>query len=105
MGNVGPTGVRLVYSKRPLTDGSAREVGPLDALDPENEAWDLEPGVSGAYLVTNDIVAVYASAKAAGATSTSELIEKDYGSSEFSVINPEDTLRSVGAYRSEPCPL
>ncbi len=64
--------------------------------------WCREPGTTGAYLVTDDIDARYAQARAAGARIVRELGGTDYGSREFAVSDPEGNLWSLGTYRGEP---
>lgn len=58
-----------------------------------------DPGDNGAYIAVADADAVYAAAKAAGATITRELADTDYGSREFSCRDPEGHAWSVGTYR------
>jgi uncharacterized glyoxalase superfamily protein PhnB len=48
-----------------------------------------DPGDAGVYVAVEDVEAVFASAKAAGATITRELNDTDYGSREFSCRDPE----------------
>jgi len=50
----------------------------LGDLNPDG-GWDRLPGVSGTYLVSDDVDAIYRQAKAAGATITRELADQDYG--------------------------
>jgi uncharacterized glyoxalase superfamily protein PhnB len=51
-----------------------------------------------AYIVVPDADAVYARAKAAGATIVRPLQEMEYGSREFTVSDPEGHSWSVGTY-------
>jgi len=51
-----------------------------------------------AYIIVSDADAVYARAKAAGATIIRELQNTDYGSREFGVKDPEGHSWSVGTY-------
>jgi uncharacterized glyoxalase superfamily protein PhnB len=66
--------------------------------------WALRPGTSGAYVVADDIDALFARATAAGATVVREPTTTDYGSHEFVVRDPEGNLWSFGTYRGEPSP-
>jgi uncharacterized glyoxalase superfamily protein PhnB len=68
----------------------------------EDDAWPLEPGSFGAYVVTDEPDALYARARAAGARITRELHETDYGSRDFAVLDPEGNRWSFGTYRGEP---
>jgi uncharacterized glyoxalase superfamily protein PhnB len=52
----------------------------------------------GAYIVVTDADAVYARAKAAGATIVREIQNTDYGSREFTVKDLEGHSWSVGTY-------
>ena len=72
--------------------GSARDDG----------GWDVKPGVSGAYLVTDDVEAAWARAQAAGADVLRPLASPEYGGQEFSVRDPEGNSWSVGSYRGAP---
>ncbi len=51
-----------------------------------------------AYIIVPDTDAVYARAKAAGATIVREIQNTDYGSREFTVNDPEGHSWSVGNY-------
>lgn len=53
---------------------------------------------SSAYIVVSDADAVFARAKAAGGTIVRELQNTDYGSREFSLLDPEGHSWSVGTY-------
>jgi uncharacterized glyoxalase superfamily protein PhnB len=64
--------------------------------------WQQRAGTFGAYVVTADPDAVYARARAAGATITRELNTTDYGSREFIAEDPEGNAWSFGTYRGEP---
>jgi uncharacterized glyoxalase superfamily protein PhnB len=52
----------------------------------------------GVYIIVPDADAVYARAKAAGASILRELQNTDYGSREFAVKDPEGHSWSVGTY-------
>jgi uncharacterized glyoxalase superfamily protein PhnB len=70
--------------------------------DVPDDAWALEPGSFGAYVVTDDPDALYARAVAAGATSVREPFDTDYGSRDFTVRDPEGNLWAFGTYCGEP---
>jgi uncharacterized glyoxalase superfamily protein PhnB len=74
--------------------------GESDSSDP----WPLAPGTFGAYIVTDDVDAVFARAIAAGATVVREPSDTDYGSREFIACDPEGNRWSFGTYRGEPYP-
>jgi uncharacterized glyoxalase superfamily protein PhnB len=60
------------------------------------ELGDME--TRSAYIVVPDAEAVYARAKAAGATIVREIQDTDYGSREFTVKDPDGHTWSVGTY-------
>ncbi|WP_068401703.1 VOC family protein [Kribbia dieselivorans] len=51
------------------------------------------------YIATDDVDALHARAIRAGATEVAGLTDEDYGSREFSVLDPEGVLWSFGTYR------
>ena len=53
------------------------------------------------YVVTDDPHAVFDRATAAGARVVREMRDEDYGSTGFSVLDPEDNIWSFGTYRGE----
>ncbi|WP_432283214.1 VOC family protein [Aminobacter sp. BA135] len=60
-----------------------------------------EPGQNGGksiYLAVEDVDAVHARAKAAGADIVQQLTDRDYGSREFICRDPEGNVWSVGTY-------
>lgn len=62
-------------------------------------AWTTEPGSAAAYVVSSDPAAIHARVVAhGGATITAELTEKDYGSTEFAMADPEGNQWSFGSY-------
>jgi len=67
-----------------------------------NQEWSLQPGSAGFYVVTDDPRSVHAKAVQAGAEITREPIERDYGSVEFALRDPEGNQWSFGSYRGEP---
>ncbi|MGY1841599.1 MULTISPECIES: VOC family protein [unclassified Modestobacter] len=70
--------------------------------DVPDDPWPARPGTAAAYLVTDDVAAVHARARAAGADVVQQLHDTDYGGQEFAVRDPEGNLWSVGSYRGEP---
>lgn len=65
-------------------------------------AWTTEPGTAAAYVVSTDPAAIHARVVAhGGATITAELTEKDYGSTEFALADPEGNQWSFGTYPGE----
>lgn len=74
------------------------------ARNTTDDAWALQPGTFGAYVVTAEPDALYARLVAGGADITQELSEKDYGSRDFAIRDPEGNKWSFGTYRGEPAP-
>ena len=72
--------------------------------DPGNP-WNLTPGTTGCYVVTDDPDGLHARAVAAGAQVLQELHDTDHGSRDFAVRDPEGNLWSFGTYRGEPRPV
>jgi len=68
----------------------------------DDDPWALKPGSFGCYVVADDIDALHARAKAAGAEITREPGDTDYGSRDFAALDPEGNLWSFGTYRGEP---
>jgi uncharacterized glyoxalase superfamily protein PhnB len=75
--------------------GSVRE-------DSQAQASATDPGVFGAYVVTDQPDALHARARAAGAEITAEPHDTDYGSRDFAARDPEGNRWSFGTYRGEP---
>ncbi len=64
--------------------------------------WTTEPGTAAAYVVSSDPAALHRGIVAhGGARRVSALTEKDYGSSEFTVVDPEGNQWSFGTYPGE----
>jgi len=78
--------------------GSVRE-GDQDA---HGQATPTRPGTFGAYVVTDNVDAVYQRARAAGAEIIAEPHDTDYGSHDFAARDPEGNRWSFGTYRGEP---
>jgi uncharacterized glyoxalase superfamily protein PhnB len=55
-------------------------------------------GVGSVYIVTDDVDALFARAKSAGAKVLHEPVDQDYGSREFAVADPEGVIWSFGTY-------
>ena len=66
-----------------------------------DDPWPIQPGTSGCYVVTDDIDAVLARARAAGAEIRGPF-DTEYGSREFTARDPEGNLWQFGSYRGEP---
>ena len=81
--------------------GSVRDGG-TDAHGQAEGATPTRPGTFGAYVVTDDVDAVYQRAKAAGAEIIAEPHDTDYGSHDFAARDPEGNRWSFGTYRGEP---
>ena len=65
--------------------------------------WSREPGTFGAYVVTDQVEALWERVRgAAGVRVTNALSTTDYGGPEFAVADPEGNLFSFGSYRGEP---
>jgi len=62
----------------------------------------MTPGTFSAYVVCDDPDALFARAAENGATVVAELSDKDYGSRDFSVLDPEGNRWSFGTYRGHP---
>jgi uncharacterized glyoxalase superfamily protein PhnB len=65
-------------------------------------SWSRQPGTAGAYLVTDEVDAIFDRAVAAGTTIISEPVDREYGGREFALADPEGNLWSIGSYRGEP---
>jgi uncharacterized glyoxalase superfamily protein PhnB len=72
--------------------------GGLVMLGSARDEPGFEPGVGRAYLVTDEPDALHDRAKAAGAQIAMELRDTDYGSRDFSAVDPEGNLWSFGTY-------
>jgi uncharacterized glyoxalase superfamily protein PhnB len=68
---------------------------------PDGE-WTTQPGTAAAYVVTADPAALRRRiVDHGGARRITDLNEKDYGSSEFAVVDPEGNQWSFGTYPGE----
>ena len=61
-----------------------------------------QPGTSAAYVVTADVEAVLARARAVGADAPDAPTEQEYGSREVSLRDPEGNHWTFGTYPGEP---
>lgn len=62
------------------------------------EAWSLEPGTAGGYVVTADPDGLYERVLGHNADVVRPLADTDYGAREFAVRDPEGNLWSFGDY-------
>lgn len=70
----------------------------LGSHRPDGE-WSTQPGTAAAYVVVRDAAALHRRiVDHGGARSVGDLTEKDYGSSEFTVVDPEGNQWSFGTY-------
>ena len=72
------------------------------ARDAADDPWPLRPGGFGAYVVTDHPDELFERATGAGATVVMGLHDRDYGSRDFIVMDPEGNRWSFGTYRGEP---
>lgn len=73
----------------------------LGVHQPDGE-FTQQPGTTAVYVVTRDPEAVLARARAVGADGFDGIQEKDYGSRELALRDPEGNQWSFGTYRGEP---
>lgn len=62
----------------------------------------MKPGSSAIYVVSDQVDAIHAKVKAAGAEIIDELHDTEYGSHTFSLRDTEGNLWSIGTYRGAP---
>ncbi len=67
----------------------------------DSEFARLPTSCASVYVVTDDPHAVFARATSAGARVVREMRDEEYGSTGFSVLDPEDNIWSFGTYRGE----
>lgn len=75
--------------------GTVREGAPGDVPAPPQSSGGT---TQGCYVVVADADALHAKARAAGATIVMDIVERDYGSREFSCRDPEGHLWHIGTY-------
>lgn len=68
----------------------------------DSEFARLPTSCASVYVVTDDPHTVFARATSTGARVVREMRDEDYGSTGFSVLDPEDNIWSFGTYRGEP---
>ena len=77
----------------------------LGSTGRDDSEFSKRPAGSGSiYVVTDDPHAVYDRALPAGARLVRDMQDEDYGSTGFTVADPEGNLWSFGTYRGEPLP-
>ncbi|MGY1832123.1 VOC family protein [Geodermatophilus sp. SYSU D01180] len=70
----------------------------------DDGGWPVRPGVTGAYLVTEDVETVWERVRASRADVLRPLHRAGHGGQEFSVRDPEGNSWSVGDYPGAPRP-
>lgn len=68
----------------------------------DDEFSRMPASAASIYVVTDDPHDVFERATKAGAVVVREMRDEDYGSTGFSVRDPEDNIWSFGTYRGEP---
>jgi uncharacterized glyoxalase superfamily protein PhnB len=71
---------------------------------PESEFSQMPTGCASIYVVTDHPDALFKRATDAGAEVVRGLRDEDYGSSGFTVRDPEGNFWSFGTYRGQPMP-
>ena len=89
-----PDGDLVVHAELAWPPGGGVMLGSVR----DDGGWAVQPGATGAYLVTDDVEAVWARVQAAGADVLRPLQSPEYGGQEFSVRDPEGNSWSVGSY-------
>ncbi|MET0577061.1 MAG: VOC family protein [Ilumatobacteraceae bacterium] len=95
----GETDDVVVHSQLVWPEGGGVMIGTADRED--SEFSQLPTSCASVYVVTDDPHGVYKRAIAAGAKVVREMRDEDYGSTGFSVRDPEDNIWSFGTYRGE----
>lgn len=75
--------------------GSSRPDDPTDQ-------WPIQPGTSGAYVVTDEPDALFQRLSDAGAEIIMPPYDADHGSRDFAIRDPEGNRWAFGTYRGEP---
>lgn len=73
----------------------------LGSARPDTAIKDLAAGVGSVYVVTDDVDALFARARAAGARVEREPRDEDYGGRDFVVRDPEGVYWSFGTYAGQ----
>ncbi len=68
------------------------------------DRWGSRAGQGWLYVAVDEVDALFAQARDAGAEVVMELTDLDYGSRDFSVRDPEGNLWSFGTYRPSERP-
>lgn len=68
----------------------------------DTEFAKVPTGVGSIYVVTDDPHPIMATAEAAGARIVRPMEDTDYGSTGFTIADPEGNLWSIGTYRGAP---
>ena len=89
----------VAHSQLRWPEGGGVMLGTADRED--SEFARLPTSCASVYVVTDDPHAVFDRATAAGARVVREMRDEDYGSTGFSVLDPEDNIWSFGTYRGE----
>jgi uncharacterized glyoxalase superfamily protein PhnB len=97
-------GDRVDHAQLAWPPGGGIMLGSAGRDPSKTDDWALTPGSFGCYVVTGEPDKLFARATAAGARVLRELADTDYGSRDFTVLDPEGNRWSFGTYRGEPVP-
>lgn len=87
---------RVVHAELRLGDGIVM----LGSVSDGSDGRLAHPeGTTGVYVALDDVDALYARARAAGAPMVRDKQETDYGSTEFTTCDPDGNTWSFGTYR------
>jgi uncharacterized glyoxalase superfamily protein PhnB len=92
----------VVHAELRWPEGGGVMLGTAGRAD--SEFSQLPTSCASLYVVTDDPHGVFERATKAGAKVVREMRDEDYGSTGFSVADPEGNLWSFGTYRGEPLP-
>ncbi len=95
-------GGRVAHAQLDWPEGGGIMLGSYDPARASGTCGT--PGTTGAYIVTDEVDALYARLVAADVEITDEIEDKPYGSREFAIADPEGNRWSFGTYRGEPRP-
>lgn len=96
----GDDGRAIAHAELVWPEGGAVMLG---SAAPDQGPFAARPtGVASTYVVTADPATVLDRATAVGATIVREMQDEDYGSTGFSLADPEGNLWSFGTYRGGP---
>ncbi|WP_447036991.1 VOC family protein [Streptomyces sp. DSM 118878] len=95
-------GDRVAHAQLDWPEGGGIMLGSYDPAAADGTCG--KPGTSGAYVVTDQVDALYARLTEAGVKITAEIGDKPYGSREFGIADPEGNRWFFGTYRGEPRP-